>query len=89
MSFDNLIKNMSPEVYERLKTAVETGKWFDGNPLTKEQKEYALQGVFAWQAQFNEAPEHFTVAKGGEMHMKSKSELKQQYKEKISIKQQD
>jgi uncharacterized protein YeaC (DUF1315 family) len=89
MSFEHLIKNLSPEIYQRLKVAVETGKWFDGKPLSEEQKEYALQAVFAWQAHFNEHPEHFTVAKGGEMHMKSKSELKQQYKDTISIKQQD
>lgn len=89
MSLEQLVANLSPEIYERLRAAVETGKWFDGNPLTEEQKAYALQAVFAWQAHHNEQPEHFTVAKGGEVHMKSKSELKQQYKQKIEITQQD
>ena len=38
MSFQQVIGQMPKEVYERLKTAVELGKWPDGQPLTDEQK---------------------------------------------------
>ena len=38
MSFQQVIGQMPKEVYERLKTAVELGKWPDGQPLTEEQK---------------------------------------------------
>ena len=34
MSFQQVIGQMPKEVYERLKTAVELGKWPDGKPLT-------------------------------------------------------
>ncbi|RJG48447.1 YeaC family protein [Motilimonas pumila] len=86
---DSLLNNMTEDIYQRLVEVVESGKWFDGQALSQEQKEMCLQAVLAWQAKHNTDPEHFTVAQGGELHMKSKAELKQQYKEQIEIKQQD
>ena len=38
VTFQQAIAQMPKEVYERLKTAVELGKWPDGKPLTEEQK---------------------------------------------------
>ncbi|MGL5501413.1 MAG: DUF1315 family protein, partial [Plesiomonas shigelloides] len=35
MHVDSLISAMTPEVYERLRQAVETGKWADGTALTE------------------------------------------------------
>ena len=35
---DAMIEAMTPEIYQRLATAVETGKWPDGVALTDEQK---------------------------------------------------
>ena len=72
-------KNISPALYNQLKQAVETGKWLDGNKLTKEQKAHSLQLLFAYQSQFNDQPDHFTIAKGGEIHMESKKELSSQF----------
>ena len=46
--YQQLIKTMSPELYERLKNAVETGRWPDGRAVTREQRENALQAVIAW-----------------------------------------
>ena len=43
MNVDALLAGMTPEIYERLRTAAETGKWADGNPLTVTQKEACLQ----------------------------------------------
>ncbi|MGL5399491.1 MAG: DUF1315 family protein, partial [Plesiomonas shigelloides] len=45
MHVDSLISAMTPEVYERLRQAVETGKWADGTALTEVQKETSLQAV--------------------------------------------
>lgn len=79
MQLDEMIASMTPEVYQRMVTAVETGKWADGVALTPEQKEHSLQLVLLWQAQNNDNPQHMSVAKGGEMVMKSKKQLKEEF----------
>ena len=43
-----MIDSMSPEIYRSLKRAVEVGKWPDGQRLTREQRENALQAIIAW-----------------------------------------
>ena len=72
-------KNISSELYEKLKTAVETGKWLDGAALTEEQKAHSLQLVMAYQKEFNVEPDHFTIAQNGEIYMESKKVLKNQF----------
>ena len=47
-TFAQMIENITPEIYESLKLAVEIGKWSDGRKLTAEQKELSLQAVIAW-----------------------------------------
>ncbi len=48
MDFQQLINNITPEIYENLKRAVELGKWPDGNKLTKDQREHCMQAVMAY-----------------------------------------
>ncbi|RRZ95737.1 YeaC family protein [Erwinia sp. 198] len=79
MELDEIIAAMTPEVYHRLATAVETGKWADGVALTPEQKENSLQLVMLWQARHNDEPQHMSVGKGGEMVTKSKKQLKEEF----------
>ncbi len=74
-------KKLTPSVYLRLKQSVETGKWEDGQGLSEEQREHTLQLVLAYQSLHNDSPEHFTVAKGGEIYMEKKSVLKSQFSE--------
>ncbi|WP_455843678.1 YeaC family protein [Pantoea agglomerans] len=74
-----MLEAMTPEVYERLSTAVEIGKWPDGVALTPEQKENCLQLVMLWQARHNDDPQHMTISKGGDMVMKSKKQLKEEF----------
>lgn len=50
MTFEDLIRSMTPEIHERLKRAVEIGRWADGRPLTAEQMESSLQAVMAYEA---------------------------------------
>jgi len=50
-TFAQMIENITPEIYESLKLAVELGKWADGRKLTTEQKELSLQAVIAWEIQ--------------------------------------
>ncbi|AYH05747.1 YeaC family protein [Pectobacterium parmentieri] len=79
MELNDLIDAMTPEIYQRLVTAVELGKWPDGVALTTEQKENCLQMVMMWQARHNEQAEHMTIGTNGEIVMKSKQELKRQF----------
>lgn len=79
MNIDELIGSMTPEVYERLATAVALGKWPDGVALTPEQKENSLQLVLLWQARHNSAPQHMTVGTDGQIVMKSKQQLKEEF----------
>lgn len=55
--FAKIIEQMNPNVYQRLKNAVELGKWPDGRPLTEEQRETSLQAVIAYEVDRN-FPEH-------------------------------
>src|SRR3546814_3032189 len=50
-SFNEMIKNITPDIYQSLKLAVEIGKWADGNKLTAEQRELSLQAMIAWEMQ--------------------------------------
>ena len=50
-SFAEMIKNITPDIYQSLKLAVEIGKWADGNKLTAEQRELSLQAMIAWEIQ--------------------------------------
>ena len=48
MDYQQMIENMTPEQYRSLRRAVELGKWPDGQKLTPEQKQNAMQAVIAW-----------------------------------------
>ncbi|RUO81286.1 DUF1315 domain-containing protein [Idiomarina tyrosinivorans] len=81
MQFDDLLQSMSLETYQRLVAAVETGRWPDGNPLSTEQRENALQLVMAYQSRYLPTEQHMSIGANGEIVMKSKRELKQQFKD--------
>ncbi len=49
MDYEELIDSLTPEVVERLKRGIETGRWPDGRPVTPEQRENSLQAVIAWE----------------------------------------
>lgn len=71
-SFVELIRNITPDVYESLKLAVEIGKWPDGRKLTQEQKELSLQAMIAWELQ--NLPEDQRTGYMGASECASKSE---------------
>ena len=79
MEINELVASMTPEVYQRLATAVETGKWPDGVALTPKQKENSLQLVMLWQARHNTDAQHMTIDTNGQMVMKSKQQLKEEF----------
>jgi len=79
MNIEEMINGMTPVVYQRLVTAVELGKWADGVALTAEQKENCLQLVMLWQARNNTDAQHMTIDTQGQMVMKSKQQLKEDF----------
>jgi uncharacterized protein YeaC (DUF1315 family) len=47
-SWQALVAGMTPEVHQSLKTAVELGKWPNGDRLTPAQLEHCMQAVIAY-----------------------------------------
>ncbi|MFI8416937.1 YeaC family protein [Serratia sp. NPDC078593] len=86
MDVKDLIAAMTPEIYQRLALAVELGKWPDGVALTPEQKENSLQAVMLWQSMHNNDPQHMSIGTDGQIVMKSKQELKQQFAAETLVK---
>ncbi|WP_375754138.1 YeaC family protein [Vibrio sp. HN007] len=81
MEVEQLIASITPEAYERLQYAVETGRWPEGTQLTQEQRDYCMQAVMLYQSKHNSNAEHMSVGKGGEIKFKSKAELKRDFSE--------
>ncbi|MGF1910377.1 DUF1315 family protein [Vibrio kasasachensis] len=79
MDAEQLVNAITPEAYERLLYAVETGKWPEGTILSQEQRDSCMQAVMLYQSKYNTEAQHMTVAQGGEVSFKSKAELKKQF----------
>ena len=71
-SFIQAIENITPEIYQSLKEAVELGKWADGRKLSTEQKELCLQAMIAWEQQNLPEEERTGFMNGQECGSKSK-----------------
>jgi uncharacterized protein len=55
MSLDTLnpeavLAALTPDIVDRLRTAVELGKWPNGDRLTAEQRATSMQAVLIWEA---------------------------------------
>ncbi|KAF7787371.1 hypothetical protein PRUB_a4581 [Pseudoalteromonas rubra] len=85
MNIDSLVKNITPELYERLQYGAATGRWPDGTPLSEAQKEQTVQLVMLYQAKVAKSTEQFTINEEGEMVQKSKRELQQEFKAENEI----
>ncbi|AGH81001.1 hypothetical protein PCNPT3_05295 [Psychromonas sp. CNPT3] len=79
LNINEYAKTLSPSLFLQLKEAVEIGKWKNGESLTDAQKEHTLQLVITYQSLYNHSPEHFSIAKGGELYMEKKSILRKQF----------
>lgn len=79
MDIKKLVQSLTYPQYENLRTALELGKWPDGNRLTDEQRENTMQLVIAYQSHVLKSEEHMAVGESGEVNIKSKAELKKQF----------
>ncbi|NQY33381.1 MAG: DUF1315 family protein [Alteromonadaceae bacterium] len=84
MDLLHLVDNMSDEMYQRLKSAAETGKWPEGTVVDKEQQASALQIIMAYQSRNLNADEMMTIGTDGHLVNKTKRELKQQFSSSVS-----
>lgn len=50
MNFQEVAANLTPEVYQRLREAVELGKWPNGDQLSREQKALCLEALMTYEA---------------------------------------
>lgn len=56
MRFADAARQLDPEIYRRLRQALELGKWPDGRVLTAEQKMISMEAVIHYE-QSNNVPE--------------------------------
>jgi hypothetical protein len=79
MDIIKLVDSLSPDMYLRLKSAVETGKWPEGTEVDQPQRESAMHIVMAYQARVLKSDDIMTVGADGHIVNKSKRELKTQF----------
>lgn len=48
MKYEELIENMTPEIHQSLKRAIEIGKWPTGQKLSLEQRDTCMRAVIAY-----------------------------------------
>lgn len=54
-TYHDLLEQITPDVHQRLRRAIELGKWPDGERLSPAQLERCLEAVIAWEQ--NNLPE--------------------------------
>ncbi|WMS88020.1 YeaC family protein [Pleionea litopenaei] len=70
MDIEQLLKAMTPEVYQNLKTAVELGKWADGTRLTEQQMDSAIQAIMIYDAEHHgDLDEPFRIRHDGTLRL--------------------
>jgi uncharacterized protein len=49
MNSQDLIKSMTADIYQNMRTAIELGKWGDGRKMTSEQREICVEAVIQYE----------------------------------------
>ena len=60
MNLDDLIRSLTPEVYENLKNAVDTGRWPNGRKLEEGQRELCMEAIIWYENAHNIAADQRT-----------------------------
>jgi uncharacterized protein YeaC (DUF1315 family) len=48
MEYQDILQQLSPEVYASLKRALELGRWADGRALTDDQRHHCMQAIITY-----------------------------------------
>jgi hypothetical protein len=51
-AYQDLIESLDPATYQRLKRALETGKWPDGRMLSEQQQRSCMDAIIHWEARY-------------------------------------
>ncbi len=73
------VDHMSQDMYLRLKSAVETGKWPEGTTVDNAQRETALQLTMAYQSRHLDNDQMLTISADGHIVEKTKRDLKSEF----------
>lgn len=50
MNIEQMLAVLNADIVDKLRTAVEIGKWENGIALTQEQREISMQAVLIWES---------------------------------------
>lgn len=78
MQPEQLVENMSESLYLRLREAVETGRWPDGQPLSDTQHSDSMTLVMMYQARKLNQTDLFSIGQDGSWQQKSKAEVRRE-----------
>ena len=69
MNYQDFVDQLDDKTVNQLRTAVEIGRWENGDKLTDEQRDSAMQAVMIWQAKYemSGADEPFRLKSNGEL----------------------
>ena len=48
--FEQIAQQLTPEIYQNMRRAVELGRWPDGRKVTEAQRETCLHAIIAWES---------------------------------------
>lgn len=79
MNYQDFVDNLDEATVNQLRTAVELGKWDNGDALTEKQRESAMQAVMLWQAKYEitGSDEPFTLNPNGDLKLGKGKVIKQ------------
>lgn len=52
MNKETILANLTPEIVAKFRTAIEIGRWDNGERLTAEQRQICMQAVMVWEHEY-------------------------------------
>lgn len=71
MNYHDFVDQLDEKTVSQLRTAVEIGRWENGEQLTEQQRDSAMQAVMLWQAKYEISgdDEPFKLKPNGELKL--------------------
>ncbi len=75
MTLEEMLRSLTAEGVENLRSAVELGKWPDGRLIDSEQKALCMQALIAWEQKYLPASERSGYLPGKDCSVKNNQDL--------------